>query len=234
MENLKVGIVLEDAWELTKKHGLMLSLMLIVIYIIYGALSALLGGASDYTELQQAMESQDWQTFGEIYSREAPANAVTTLVIWILTSAFLNTCLCLANGKKSKVDFSGFQMPVMTYIKLIGASIVSSAIVGLGFVCCILPGIFLAVRLMFINVCIMDDPELPFFDAFKKSWDITSGNFWSLLLLGIVTCVIVLIGVCICCIGSIPAIVIVSFAEVIAYLYLLGKTPVIYGSEQNQ
>ena len=70
-------------------------------------------------------------------------------------------------------------------------------------ICCILPGIYLAIRLMFTPMIAANHPEVAFSDAFSRSWQMTKGHFWILLWLGIVVIGINIVGLICCCVGLI-------------------------------
>lgn len=85
----------------------------------------------------------------------------------------------------------------------------------------ILFGIFLHIRLLFVNIAVATD-NVGFGEAFSRSWNMTKGHFWELLLLGIEACGIILVGLFACCVGVLFAMVIVNFMIVLAYLELKG------------
>lgn len=223
MEEFKIGSVLDNAWELSKKHGIWMCLMLLVIYIINNALQ----GAfcmGDTTALVTATQSGDpmqvVEAFGTVYNGNGLAIFLCEVVALCFAAGFLNTALLIARGKMEKVDLSGFRVPVMAYVKYLLVSILLVVIAGIGTAFCVIPGIWLFVRLMMSYVAVIDDPEIPFFDAFRKSWAITRGHFWKLLGLGILIILINFVGVCCCCIGVLFTMVISEFALATAYIIL--------------
>ncbi len=224
MKKLSVGDVFEEAWQFTKQYGFMMSLLVVATCIISYAISLALPGPS-MQEMMEAQKAADNQAIIKMYYQMMPGSMLTTLISFVFSAGIFSTVMGLVKKQKDSVDFSGFQMPVILYVKIVCSLIVASFIIGIGLICCILPGIFLAVRLMFVPLTYIDDPELPFFDGFKKSWAITSGQFLTLLGICIVSFMALIIGFICCCVGIFPAEVLVYFAVVIAYLTVAEGTP---------
>ena len=62
--------------------------------------------------------------------------------------------------------------------------------------------------------------NVSFGEAFTRSWQMTSGNFWNLFLLGLTAIGIAILGLCACCVGIYFADVIINFMMVLAYMVL--------------
>lgn len=77
--------------------------------------------------------------------------------------------------------------------KYLGLSLVVGAVVGVGTVLFIIPGLILATRLIF-STFILIDTNISITESIKESWAITKGNFWKILLLLCSVCVVNIIG----------------------------------------
>ena len=229
MTKFDVGTVIDYSWNFTKKHGLiMVGLLLLLLFVFY-LLEIVFGWFISVSAFTTMLPS-----ISVLYRNGVPLHLMfTSIITWIgamfplllayslcmqicqtvMAVGYRNTALRLVNGKSEKIDFSGFKLPVMTYVKVFFASMLTSILVSIATILCILPGIFVLVRLMFVNVALIDDPELPFFDAYSKSWEMTKGHFWELLLLGVVTVLINIIGLLCCCVGVLATIVMTEFAN---------------------
>lgn len=86
--------------------------------------------------------------------------------------------------------------------------------------CCVLPGIYLSARLSYAGMMILDNPEIDILEAIKKSWNMTEGNVWNLILLSILFLFVVLAGLVCCCVGFFFAAAITLFAEAIVFYAL--------------
>lgn len=243
MKEFSVGKTLDYAWALTKKHAFpmvgLLLLLCLVYYLAEFILGAIFSMSSFVTMLGTLKAGNPHEALASLISMFAgmiPAMIMYTVcmsvVYTVMHVGYYNTALRLVNGSASRVEFSSFKLPVLTFVKVFFASWLKSLLVGIATLFCILPGIFVAVRLMFVEVALIEDSELPFFDAYKKSWDITRSHFWSLLLLGIVVFILNIVGLCCCCVGILCTIVISLFAFMVAYVILSG-TAFVFASDTS-
>lgn len=85
------------------------------------------------------------------------------------------------------------------------------------------PAIYLAIRWGFAPIIIATE-KVPFLDAFRISWRITSGNVWKLVLLALTSVGVIILGLCACLIGVILAVVVVNFMFAVAYIDLREGT----------
>lgn len=105
----------------------------------------------------------------------------------------------------------------------IGIQVVLTLMILAGCFFCLIPGIYLAVRFTFTPL-IAATENVGFSEAFKKSWAMTKGHFWKLLGLELVSLGMIILGLCVCCVGVIFAEVIVLFMSIIVYKELLPDT----------
>ena len=86
--------------------------------------------------------------------------------------------LYLRGIRDEKMDlaelFNGFKK---NYLNIVLAHLLHIAVVGIGFIFLIIPGIILACRLVFIPYLVMDKNLEPV-AAMEKSWDMTRGHGW--------------------------------------------------------
>lgn len=157
---------------------------------------------------------------------------------------------CIQTGKPYnsmadafKIDFAGFAffigVSLIITIVTILAAIIGGAIGGamvfamkdgpiglailLAVILTVTPTIFIAVRWAFAPIIIATE-KVPFLDAFRISWRLTSGNFWKIVLLALTALGVLILGLCACIIGVILAAVVVSFMFAIAYTDLKEGT----------
>jgi membrane-anchored glycerophosphoryl diester phosphodiesterase (GDPDase) len=118
------------------------------------------------------------------------------------------------NRKKMGVA-EAYSKALSRFPKLIVATILFGVIAGAGMIALVIPGIYLAVRLvLFMPGCMLEKEGL----GIKKAWEISKGNFWRLFALMIVLAIISgLLGLFIPIIGM-----------VIAYLFMSPVTAVCY------
>jgi len=96
--------------------------------------------------------------------------------------------------RKQTPDFdwlvSGFRK---NYLNIVLANLLVGALIGIGIVCLIIPGIILACRLTFTPYLVMDRGLDPI-KAAEESWRLTRGHGWTIFLMGFMSFFIVLAG----------------------------------------
>lgn len=230
MKQIIIGDVLNQAWELTKKHWAVILACIIGVGVIQYIFSAILGPNSmDIMKLQQEMQhTQDPQLMlayvGDLYSQAIPSSMVSNLIRFILMVGVYQTLLNCARGKG---DFSidAWKKPISLYAKMFITDLAVGFIVGLGVLCCILPGIYLYARLQFCSYYFLDHPEAGIGDAISASWNMTSASALNLSLLLIVYALMAVLGVLCCCVGAILAEIIIYLAITVCYLTLAPEQP---------
>ncbi|MCP3930738.1 MAG: hypothetical protein GY705_16745 [Bacteroidetes bacterium] len=91
------------------------------------------------------------------------------------------------------------------YMNVVLAYLLSTAIIIIGFILLIIPGIILACRLAFVPYLVMDGKLEPV-EAVKKSWEMTEPHAWTIFLMGLTAIPICLAGLVLLGVGLIPAI----------------------------
>ena len=104
--------------------------------------------------------------------------------------------------------FDGFKK---NYINIILANLLTFAIIGLGFVLLIVPGIILACRLAFVSYLVMDKNMEPV-TAIEKSWEMTKGHGWQIFGMGLLVIPIVIGGLICFIVGIVFSIIWISAA----------------------
>ena len=104
--------------------------------------------------------------------------------------------------------FDGFKK---NYINIILANLLTFAIIGLGFVLLIVPGIILACRLAFVSYLVMDKNMEPV-AAVEKSWEMTKGHGWQIFGMGLLVIPIVIGGLICFIVGIVFSIIWISTA----------------------
>ena len=125
--------------------------------------------------------------------------------------------LFLRAMRNEKIDlkemFSGFKA---NYLNIILAHLIWVAIVGIGFVFLIVPGIILACRLVFIPYLVMDKNMEPV-AAVEKSWEMTKGHGWKIFGMALLAILIVIMGLICFIVGIFFAIIWISGAFAALY-----------------
>lgn len=217
-----VSDVLERSWELTKRYGIVLVIVYFVLYLIQYFVGNLFTPAIDVDALQSALENQDFNAIMKLYYSNPTGMIVSTILSAVIMLGFINCLLQLAKGTANEVAIDHWKLDINVYVKYVVIAIVVKVLTTIGYCCCIIPGLYIDARLKFAAVRAIDSPEDDIMGCIKASWNMTSGNVMNLIFLVLAEIAIVIIGILVCCVGYLPAVVIVSFADVVAYLVLSG------------
>src|SRR5882672_11523375 len=102
------------------------------------------------------------------------------------------------------------------------AGLVAGLLVGVGLVFCILPGIYLAVAWKFTLPLVMDR-HLQFWDAMEVSRKVVTKQWWGLFGLILVSALLNMAGVLLCCVGLFVTMPVTLFAILYAYHDIFGS-----------
>ncbi len=115
--------------------------------------------------------------------------------------------------------FEGFKTK---YLKIILANLIVFALVVIGFVLLIVPGIIILCRLAFVPYLIMDKDLEPM-QAVEKSWQMTRGHGWKVFWMGIISFFLLIAGVIVFIVGAI-----------ISFMWIHSAFATLYQSVLNQ
>jgi uncharacterized membrane protein len=90
------------------------------------------------------------------------------------------------------------------YLGIVLANLLTGALIMLGFIMLIIPGIIVSCRLAFVGFLVMDKGLDPI-TAVEESWKMTRGYGWTILWLSFVSFLIFIAGLCLLVVGILPA-----------------------------
>ncbi|ASO05119.1 DUF975 family protein [Arenibacter algicola] len=183
-------------WQQTWKHFLYLFLVLIIV-----------GIAESPTSIVRDSDAEN--SPGMIILQ------ILAAVYWLLVFSVVKyggnlMYLRAIRNEKFEISemFDGFKK---NYINIILANLLTFAIIGLGFVLLIVPGIILACRLAFVSYLVMDKNMEPV-TAIEKSWEMTKGHGWQIFGMGLLIIPIVIGGLLCFIVGIVFSIIWISAA----------------------
>ena len=125
--------------------------------------------------------------------------------------------------RKIKPDFELLVKGFMeNYLHIILANLLVFALVIMGFIALIIPGIIIGCRLIFVSYIIMDKKLDPI-EAVELSWKLTRGHGWRIFLMGFVSIFIVLFGLLMLIVGIFPALIWISSSFATLYESVLRE-----------
>ena len=228
--SLEIGNALNAAWEYAKKYGLLIAVIYLLTDLLAGGLDQISGPSVNqeaYQALGEAIGRQDWESAGSIaqsLNTGFPVGGIIGAILKLIVSVGLyNLALGLMAGRFSEVTFDAFKLPFAMYLKVFVVNLITGIIVFVSTLCCIIPVFFVAPRIIFAPVYQVEHPEAGIFESISASWNMSSGNTFSLLGLGFIIVGIAFVGFCCCCIGVYFAEAIELFALTAAYYQLKGN-----------
>lgn len=102
------------------------------------------------------------------------------------------------------------------YFNIVLANLIKVALIILGFVFFIIPGIILACRLVFVSYLVLDKNLDPI-AAIEKSWDMTRGHGWKVFGMGLLAIPIFMLGLLCFLVGAFVAVMWISAAFALLY-----------------
>lgn len=198
-----VSACFEVAYSLMKKHFWMLVLIIFV------------GGAIETPMwlMQQTQPNSDG--FGFTFSI---LQLIQVVYYFGIASIYSFGVVHVFTKVARKKDFvfeetlSGFK----TYTRALLSRLLVMLIVALGFVLLIIPGIFLVCRLAFVPYLIMDKKH-GVKESLKLSFYMTKGYFWTILGMGILSFVVILLGIVLLGFGILISLVWINAAFAVLY-----------------
>ena len=232
---------LRDAWEIGKRKCGFLVLFGLVSSIV-GSLSHRSGDANSYKALAKILQGdmQGAKVFQEM-AKNSPMTSTEfiLLILSILLSIYVS--LVLYRYVKKIVDDEdniSIKELLNSSIKLYGMFFVKNLLyyvfIIVGFMLCILPGIYIAVRLTFVPYIAANEPELTVSETISKSMKLTKDRFWQLFGYGIVACLIVLAGFLLCCVGYLFTMPLAVVFMGVVYKELVNETYIPESIENNE
>ena len=216
---LNLDTIWNKSWEHAKQYFLPIFAMNVIIYLSSKFISSLFYST---TQLTMALQNAAYYNDPDLFLRELtpailammPMLPLGGLIGWLLSSYFqVALYRLLIDGVKGlKLSISERIKGAWTgYLSFLGITLVKRLIVGIGLVLCLLPGIFLAVRLMFVPIIAANKPKLTLGEVFSESWNLTRNHFWTLLGYGIVAILVNIVGLLCCCVGIVFTAVVTQF-----------------------
>lgn len=119
--------------------------------------------------------------------------------------------------------FVGFSV---AFVPLMLFSIVAQVLVSVGFLLCILPGIYLLVAWLMLGPLLILDKNLDFWPAMELSRKVVSRHWWQFFGLFLMALLLNLLGMLACCVGLLITLPVTTAAIVYAYEDVFGNRAV--------
>ncbi len=225
MNTFSISEALAFGWETFKKNVGFFIILVVILGIFQFGVSFLVSWLTGETNVYVNVGSTQYQQTKEGVFAGNPAivtllNVISTIISLLISIGMMKIFLDFVDGKKGDLKDLYQQYPLA--LKYIGASILEGLIVLAGFLFFIIPGIYLAVKLSMTTYVVVDKKAGPI-DAIKSSYEITKGNWWNLVFLGVVSGLIAIAGALALLVGLFVAIPVIMIAYAFAYRKLSGS-----------
>lgn len=111
------------------------------------------------------------------------------------------------------------------YLNVILASLLVFGLIGISLLFFIVPGIYVACRLVFVAYLVMDE-DLDPVEAVRASWRITRGHAWKIFCLGFMSLLIGVAGLLLLVVGLFPAVMWAKASFAAMYLSITEQDPI--------
>lgn len=118
-----------------------------------------------------------------------------------------------------KLLFEGFRTK---YLNIVLANLIVFALVMIGFMMLIIPGIIILCRLAFVAYLVMDKDLEPM-KAVEKSWELTRGHGWQVFGMAILSVIIFIAGLIFCFVGVFVSLIWIHSTYATFYQSLLNE-----------
>lgn len=218
-----IGEAVSWAWNKFSKNVAAILVPTLVFGVVYAVLQGVIQGISS------VFSTVDSSSYGDGYSASISlglggivvsvlGGIVTVIVAAVVQSAYIAGMLDIANGQP--VEIGSFFKP-RNVVNVIIASILSSIIVGIGVVLCVVPGVIATIMLMFTTAVVVDR-NVSGIDGLTTSFNIAKANFGPVALTWLTTIGIAILGALACLVGLIVAYPVTALVTVYAYRKLSG------------
>ena len=203
MKDISVSKIFGKAWELFKANGS----DLVVVTFIYVFLSSTLSIVDSLTE-------------GSPFIIVLIISIICGIAQMILALGFNFILLNTIDGNKFHLqELFNKRSPTLIFQYIVG-SILSGVAIVLGFIFLIIPGIYLAIRLQYFTLCILEQEVPDCGKALNESWNMTEGHVLDLFSLGILSICLVILGLIALFVGLFVAIPVAGLMSAVAYRIL--------------
>lgn len=207
------GRALRQALRLLQAHkGLYgLSLLLVLLYLV--------GIASSYLYLEHLVETPTPETSPRLLLYISPVLGLVLcyLVIVLQTRALQITAPQSANEGTPP---SAYRIALSRLLPQILLGLILSLVCSLGIMLFIVPGLYIALRLSFVNQVYIERGKL--WPAVKEAWRLTEGHFYSILLLWVIVLGLTFLGSLPLGLGLILVLPLQLIYQTLFYRYLQG------------
>jgi uncharacterized membrane protein len=153
-------------------------------------------------------------SFWVLFLISASSQAWATALSFIIYAGFMAVLFMHFRG--IKIEFDDIFSIDNRWISLAFTSLIKSALLLLGFIALIVPGVYFAVRWMFAELIVVDRGLRPM-AALRASSEMTRGHWWALFGYSVVLTLLMILGFILFIVGAVVASIVLTFATIALY-----------------
>jgi uncharacterized membrane protein len=196
-----LGNSFSQGWDVMKKHFLILFLVVIVVGIIMGPTQVF-----RYNFNPAGHGYWHFPDFGILVGLGALIGLAYAFLL-VPVFNYGGKIMFIQAVRDIRPDFnklvSGFRE---NYLGIVLANLLVTALVMLGFILLVIPGIIIGCRLAFTGYLVMDKNLDPI-QAVEESWRMTRGHGWTIFFMAFLSIFIFIGGLCVIFVGVFPALI---------------------------
>lgn len=148
------------------------------------------------------------------------ASIVGSVVSFLFSVVAARAAVVAARGQRPTI---GSAFEGVNWVQALIAAVLTSVILQVGLMLCILPGLVAAFFLVFAASAVAVRPEADGIAALATSFKVSSENVGHTLVLFLLSALACIVGLAACCVGIVVAIPVITFAITHAFLRLQGE-----------
>lgn len=224
MKEIKVRSIASRSWDFTSNHW-PLFLLLAFLQGIAESFGTTNNSSEIITQLSdgESLTPEMLQGIVSISPVWGPISFLLSCYISMVTYRYLKNAV-LTNKTEPAEGQSVWRVTLTAFAFFAATLFLMAVCIAIGTVLLLIPGLILFIRLEFAPF-IAATENVGVDDAFRKSWRLTKGHFWKLLLMNLSFIPITIVGLLCCCVGVIFSSIMIEFMTVVAY-YDLTKEEV--------
>ena len=218
----EAGSIISHALEIFKNTFLYCFLAVVIYFILSYSLQFLTGFNSQLL-VEQIKDSNGNLDYNEILATPGFATFYgASFLVTLLLSPIFVSLIYVANKAnfKQRISVSDiFFAYRQNFINIVIYALITQVVGSILLIMCVLPAVFI-MPFFFLGYPILIFEKASAFDALKKSFNIVQNNYGTILLTGVLTFLISIAGIVLCCVGiylTFPFAYIAAYSAYCAY-----------------
>lgn len=201
-----IGGSFSNGWSVMKKYFLYLLLVVILIGMLTGPSGFRINKDSGgFTFIHGFSLHADnlFFTMGAIF---LTLFGIAYYFLLLPVFTYSSKLIYLDAVREKNIEFEKLLAGFQNYLNIVLANLLKDALIGMGFVFFIFPGIIIACRLSFVSYLVVDK-QLDAIQAIEESWKMTKGIGWNVFFMAIISIFLFIFGVMLLIVGVFPALI---------------------------